>query len=294
MRNEGSTLSEQFKIIGKLGNQTRRKFSTIYRAENRITGEHVVLKVAQHSELALERLKQEATFSFHFTGLPHVMDFQESEDESVLILTYQPGISWTEYFKGIRQKERLSELIRLLKLLAPVLNEIHDRNIVHLDLKPTNLLYDEATDSVSIIDFGLAIQHPLSTSRKTLFPLGYASPEALLNELELTDRRSDYFSLAVTCYQVLSDKLPLLHPNPSVTTNLQLTYPLPDCPGLNKHSNTVLQKMGAKYRFGIPPNQLPESERKQALIAGKELRYGSVRDFITDLEQSSKKRWSLF
>lgn len=294
MRNEGTTLSEQFRIIGTLGNQVRRKFATIYLAENKISGEQVVLKVAQQSDVALERLKQEAAFSFDQAGLPRVIDFQESDQDSVLILEYQKGISWTDHFKTLRQKERLPELIRLLKLLAPLLNELHTRGIVHLDLKPTNLLYSSESDAVSIIDFGLALKQPLTAPRKTLFPLGYASPEALLNELDLVDHRSDYFSLAVSCYQLLSDKLPLLHPNPSVTTNLQLTHPLPDCPNLSKNGNAALQKLGAKFRFGLPPNQLPENERKKALIAGKELRYNKIEDFISDLETSSKKRWSLF
>jgi len=294
MRNEGSTLSEQFRIIGALGNQTRRKFSTIYRAENKLTGDQVVLKIAQNNELAVERLKQEASFSFETAGLPSVIEFHESQDDSMLILAYQPGISWKEHFNMLRQKERLPELIRLLKLVTPLLNEIHGKGIVHLDLKPTNLLYSHESDSVSIIDFGLALQLPPTRLRKTLFPLGYASPEALLNELDLTDHRSDYFSLAVSCYQLLSDKLPLLHPNPSVTTNLQLTHPLPDCPNLNKGGNSALQKLGAKFRFGVPPNQLPENERKNALIAGKEMRYDKIEDFIADLEASSRKRWGLF
>lgn len=294
MWNKNQSLSNQFRILETLGGAQKRKFSAVYLVEDKSNDLRSVLKVAQQNETAMHRLRAEAKFTFETGGLPRVADFIENDGDTVLILSYQPGISWGNHFKTIKSKHRLAELIRLLKLLAPILNHIHKNKIVHLDLRPSNLLYDKESDTVSLIDFGMAIRLPYTEQRTTLFPLGYAAPEVLLNEMNLVDYRSDYFSLAVTCFQLLEQRLPLLHPNPSITTNLQLTHPLPDCELLSNTANTVLKKMGAKHQFATPPNLLSPDKRQEFLKDGMDQRYASLDQFIDDLESNAQKRWKLF
>ena len=63
--------SEQYAIVGKLGNQTRRKFGDVYLVEDKLTGEKGVLKAVGKENVAiLERLRHEASFNFEFPGLP--------------------------------------------------------------------------------------------------------------------------------------------------------------------------------------------------------------------------------
>jgi eukaryotic-like serine/threonine-protein kinase len=86
----------------------------------------------------------------------------------------------------------------------------------------------------------------------------------------------------------------LIDPNPSITTNLQLTYPLPNLDSKYKAFSEVLQKMAAKHQFTVPPNKLNTSELKTALLKGMDKRYDTYTAFIADFESKlsgQKKTW---
>ena len=118
-----------------------------------------------------------------------------------------------------------------------------------------------------------------------------------MNHLELVDQRSDYFALAVTCWLALMGRIPLLNANPSLTTNLQLTHPLPDLDSIYKAFQEPLQKLGAKHHFRLPPNRMPKEKVNEALREGMNQRYEDLQEFIQDVEENLKnarKRWGLF
>lgn len=121
-----------------------------------------------------------------------------------------------EYFAG-RPLSHYTQLGRLLppaKVLdimaraAEALHYAHNHHVVHRDVKPANLLYDEATDTLKITDFGIA--RLTDTSRtKTGIILGtpsYMSPEQLAGSV--VTGQSDLFSLGVTLYQLLAGAPP--------------------------------------------------------------------------------------
>ena len=245
--------------------------------------------------LAQERLRKEAAFSFIVDGLPETLDFFESESEILLFKSFQHGITLSDYLEQFRSKEKALELFKVLEKLEPILEYIHQNNIYHLDIKPGNLIIDSSTDlHVSLIDFGLAINKNEPDTRKTLFPLGFAAPELLLNHLELVDQRTDFFALGITCWTCLQGRMPLIDPNPSITTNLQLTYPLPNLDTKYKNLSPVLQKLAAKHQFTIPPNKLSPEEQKAALLKGMNKRYATYSEFLSDFEKqvmNQKKGW---
>lgn len=288
----------KYRIISPIGGTNKRKFSRTFLAENKSTGDQCVLKTVEKStktELAQERLRHEARYDFDLEGLPKVLDFFEGENELLLFLRYQNGEPIDKLVFGKKRSIKKTILIEILKGLAPLLIELHAQEIFHLDLKPSNILFDTLTKRVSLIDFGLAYSKKQTDERKTLFPLGYAAPELILNQMQHIDHRTDYFALGITIWQLCEEKLPLLHPNPSITTNLQLNHPLPELSHFNKHVSAALQRMSAKYAFKIPPNQLNQSELNLALEKGKEMRYAQINQFITDLEMSfSSNNWWRF
>jgi hypothetical protein len=88
--------------------------------------------------------------------------------------------------------------------------------------------------------------------------------------------------------------MPLIDPNPSITTNLQLTYPLPNLDSKYKSFSGLLQKLAAKHQFTVPPNKLSMEEQKTALIKGMNKRYTTYSEFISDFEKqlaAQKKSW---
>ncbi|MNU78318.1 Serine/threonine-protein kinase PrkC [compost metagenome] len=290
--------AEKYRILEQIDAAKRRKFSSVFLTENKISGIKSILKTVQKREdnlLAQERLRKEATFSFIVDGLPETIDFFETEWEILLFKSFQNGITLSDYLEQFRSKEKALQLFKVLEQLEPILEHIHQNKIYHLDIKPGNLIIDSSKDvRVSLIDFGLAINKNEPDIRKTLFPLGFAAPELLLNQLELVDPRTDFFALGITCWTCLQGRMPLIDPNPSITTNLQLTYPLPNLDTKYKAFSPVLQKLAAKHQFTVPPNKLNPEEQKAALLKGMNKRYTTYSEFLSDFEKQlmhQKKGW---
>lgn len=285
-----TNISSKYRIIRKLGSSGKRKFSTVFLIEDRVSKELFVLKTTD-SELGINLLRQEALYTFELKGLPRVIDFSENEDSAYLILEYRTGETWFDYLKTVSKKQQFQTIIELLNHLAPLLTELKNQQIAHLDLKPSNLLYCKDSHQVSLIDFGLSRRFYDPSPRKTLFPLGYASPELLLNRLQLVDQRTDYFALAISLYHLIEGKIPLLDPNPSITTNLQLTHPLIDASRLDKTANKSLQKLAFKYQFRTAPNRMQLSEVDKALAEAMNNRYEDLSTFIADFSKGKLKRF---
>lgn len=292
------TIADKYRLLEQLGGKGKRKFAQVYFGENKITSEKVILKICpktKNNDILVQRLKQESKFSFVVNGLPEVIDTYESESEFILVKKFVPGISLIDYLYNFKPALRAKKLLEIIHELVPLLNHIHASGIFHLDIKPGNIIIDDSGKlKVDLIDFGMAFSKHEPDQRNTLFPLGYAAPELILNKLVLVDERTDYFALAVTCWHVLMGKIPLVNANPSITTNLQLTHPLPELSRVYQAWNDPIQKLGAKYQFQIPPNRMEKGELLDALKRGMNMRYANLEVFISDIEtgmSTTKKSW---
>jgi serine/threonine-protein kinase len=290
--------SEKYQLVKRLGNQRKRKFGEIFLAVDR-TQQHVVIKAVRidlNDHLNAERLRSEAKFSFHFPGLPNTLDFEETETNVFLVRKYQEGIPLDNYWNALKRKKRLTFLIEFLEKLEPIFKHLREENVVHCDIKPSNILIEPTSSSfnVHLIDFGLALrtnQPKENEQRKLLFPLGFAAPELLLNHLEIVDQRTDLFALGVVIWRLYAGTLPLAHPNPSVFTNLQLTHPLPEHSEIPLKIYSILNKMAHKHQFKRPPNQLKRDEVIQLLISGMNGRYANLQEVISAFKALEKRRF---
>lgn len=288
--------SEKYRILQRLGKQQQRKFGDVFLVEDKITGESGTMKVVAKSgnELRESRLRAEAGFEFDHPQLPKTHYTFESETELVVVKNYFPGVPLDTFLKSVKPKQKPAVLVRLLEQLKSVFEELNRQQIVHLDIKPSNLIINGTPEQfeVYLIDFGMAMRTNAVDHRGTLFPLGYAAPELLLNRLHLVDQRTDLFALGIVLWQSFTGKLPLLHPNPSITTNLQLTHPLPDHDDIPKRYLPILKRLCAKYSFGVPPNQLPAETMDANLKEAMDQRYTNLEEMIADWKTAlEKKNW---
>jgi serine/threonine-protein kinase len=127
-------------------------------------------------------------------------------------------VAWLamEYFEGkplshYAQLGRLlppATVVRLMARAAEALHYAHSQNVVHRDVKPANLLYDDVADTLKLVDFGIARLTDSSRTRTGII-LGtpsYMSPEQL--SASRVSGQSDLFSLGVTMYHLLAGAPP--------------------------------------------------------------------------------------
>ena len=117
--------------------------------------------------------------------------------------------------------------------LAGVLAQVHARNIIHKDINPSNAIYNPETGSIKLIDFGISTQlsreNPSVKNPRVLEgTLAYISPEQTGRMNRSLDYRSDFYSLGVTFYELLTGKLPFLATDPLALVHCHIAHqPIP-------------------------------------------------------------------
>ena len=93
--------------------------------------------------------------------------------------------------------------------VARALDHAHRKRLIHRDVKPANILIEDASGTPYVADFGLAISEDASlTERNIAGTPAYMSPEQVRGEGHRLDGRSDIFSLGVVFYELLTGKKP--------------------------------------------------------------------------------------
>ncbi len=167
-------------------------------------------------ELTRYRQEYEITRSLNLKGVVKAYSQQDYQRTLVIILEDFGGESLEQW---MRQRPEsfcpmsLSTFLHLAIALTDILGRIHAANIIHKDINPGNIVFDPDTGIVKIIDFGIATQfnrtNPTFKSPHGLEgTLAYLSPEQTGRMNRLLDYRTDFYSLGVTFYELLTGHLP--------------------------------------------------------------------------------------
>jgi serine/threonine protein kinase len=210
----GTVLNDRYEMREKLG---EGGMAVVYLARDLRTETDVALKL-MHVQLARPNLKR---FAREFRAIsmlehPHcirVFDFGESSSGPFYTMELFRGLPITAL-----QGQPLPLILDALYQAASALEYIHERGIVHRDVKPSNLLIrvrpaiDGQPPSVDakLTDFGLARlpERPSSISVESLFlgTVQYCAPEQIRRGL--IDRRADLYALGEVAYEVLTGHHP--------------------------------------------------------------------------------------
>jgi len=107
----------------------------------------------------------------------------------------------------------IAEFLLLAIRITEALAKIHQRNIIHKNINPSNIVFNKNTGQVKIIDFGLAVtlqkDNPVYNSSNILEgTLAYISPEQTGRINRTVDYRTDFYSLGATFYELLTGHVP--------------------------------------------------------------------------------------
>ena len=129
-------------------------------------------------------------------------------------------VMFLEDFSGTNLEEQIpengynvDEFLKITLQLAAGLKAIHQANIIHRDIKPRNILFDSDSGKLKIIDFSIAcysqghFQDP-AAANQIQGTLAYMSPEQTGCISRVPDQRSDFYSLGVVFYRLLTGRLP--------------------------------------------------------------------------------------
>jgi PAS domain S-box-containing protein len=113
----------------------------------------------------------------------------------------------------IGQPMEIGRFLRLAIALSTAVSRVHERGLVHKDIKPTNVLVSSAKDQVWLTGFGIASRLPRQRQRPEppefiAGTLAYMSPEQTGRMNRSIDSRSDLYSLGIMLYQMLTGNLP--------------------------------------------------------------------------------------
>jgi len=144
----------------------------------------------------------------HIEGIPKIISIEDFGDDKVVFEEYIDGSSLQEISQEYaRDFQKIKELIiKICSILDPIWKD----NKIHRDIKFNNIMVRSNGEPV-VIDFGIALDlgGTMYTAQVTQ-PMSwdFASPEQILNQRDLIDYRSDFFSLGVIAYTLYYQRRP--------------------------------------------------------------------------------------
>uniref|UniRef100_F7APE7 non-specific serine/threonine protein kinase n=1 Tax=Ciona intestinalis TaxID=7719 RepID=F7APE7_CIOIN len=156
--------------------------------------------------------------STHHPHLINLYKVYETTTEVTLILEYAAGGEIFDHCIGVKDPFNETTTRRLLQQILEAVDFLHSNNIVHLDLKPQNILLTEGgvDGDIKLVDFGLSkILAQEIEIREILGTPDYVAPEVL--NFEPISTLTDIWSLGVVCYVMLTGVSPFLGDNKNET-----------------------------------------------------------------------------
>lgn len=193
------------------------EFINVYRATHINSGQSNIIKMTNRlnptlSDIGKLKYEYKITKNISSTGIVKVVDFKEYDNRYLLIKEDFQGEPLKRYINKV-SRVNLLDFLEISIQLAETLNDIHNQNIIHKDINPSNILINSETKEVKITDFSIATslfsEAQLSIDTKNIEGTpSYISPEQTGRMNRYIDNRSDLYSLGITLYEIITGNLP--------------------------------------------------------------------------------------
>ncbi len=211
-------LPEQFgryRILDQLGSGG---MGSVFLAWDNELDRNVALKIphffVQDHVKVRERFMREAKLAaqIEHSHICRVYDVGEMDGLCFLAMEYIEGLTLEAWIE--KEAMPMTEAVRIVRIVAETMQQLHDSRIVHRDLKPGNVIVRADGEPV-IMDFGLAraFDNPLAESRITIDGMlvgspAYMSPEQVAGDKDGVLPASDIYSLGAILFELLTRTIP--------------------------------------------------------------------------------------
>jgi len=244
--------------------------ASVYLAEDTRLERRVAIKVLPsaflHNEEFQKRFEREAkaVASLEHAAIVPVYDYGEINDQPYIVMRYMPGGS---LFERIQQSDlSLDYTAAIVGRIAGALDTAHARGIIHRDVKPANILFDEQGEPY-LTDFGIvqmAEGNTFLTGTSILGTPAFIAPE--IGQRETTDHLVDIYALGVTVFYALTGQLPYEADTPMGQLLAHHVRPIPNI---------------REFRPSLP--EYVQRVFNRALAKAPEDRYDNAQQFYEDL-----------
>ncbi|MDE6745439.1 MAG: Stk1 family PASTA domain-containing Ser/Thr kinase, partial [Oscillospiraceae bacterium] len=215
-KNIGRKLDGRYEITELIG---VGGMADVYKATDILEDRTVAVKILKNefadNEEFVRRFRNEskAIAVLSHPNIVKIYDVGFTEKIQFIVMEYIDGITLKEFMEQqgvIKWKDCIHFIIQILRALQ----HAHDRGIVHRDIKPQNImLFPDGT--IKVMDFGIARfarEEGKTISDKAIGSVHYISPEQASGDV--TDEKSDIYSVGVMMYEMLTGEKPFDGDNP--------------------------------------------------------------------------------
>ncbi|MEG4201223.1 AAA family ATPase [Microcoleus sp. Pol12A5] len=274
MKTQNFTL-RGYQTLERIYSGTRTQVYRAFRIQDKVP---VAIKVLHSeyptfSELVQFRNQYTIAKNLNLPGIIQTYSLEAYQNSYALVMEDFGGISLKEWTQQGETLLNLSEFLQMAIALCHTLNILYRERIIHKDLKPSNILINPQTKQIKLIDFSIASLLPRET-QTLLNPnvlegtLAYISPEQTGRMNRGIDYRTDFYSVGVTFYELLTGELPFQSNDPMELVHCHIAEAAPLVHEINPQIPYVLSEILSKL-----------------MAKNAEDRYQSALGLKTDLEK---------
>jgi serine/threonine-protein kinase len=206
----GKVLGNRYRLIELIG---EGGMALVYKAECSLLCRTVAIKILRPQYASdvdfVERFRREAraAASLSHPNVLNIYDVGQDEGIDYIVMEYVPG----ENLKNIIRREApfsVKKALEITRQIAEALHHAHQRNIIHRDIKPHNILVTPE-GQIKVTDFGIARAisgASLTQAGEVLGSVQYSSPEQAKGGI--VGPQSDLYSLGCVLYELLTGRVP--------------------------------------------------------------------------------------
>ncbi len=242
----------KYQLLQEIG---RGGMGAVYKAYDPFLDRTVAIKLlAPHlvwEKDFVERFLREARAAARLRH-PNIIEIHDVGQEGsnyYFVMAYMPGSSLKEL---TARQSRLppAKALPILRQLADALDYIHAKGLVHRDVKPANIMFDERDQAV-LMDFGIvkaAQESRLTATGSSIGTPHYMSPEQIQGQP--VDARTDQYALGIIAFELLTGRVPFDADTTTAILYKHVNAPPPSatacCPDLPSAIETVLNRALSK------------------------------------------------